>query len=57
MKIITKSDNKKRISEKYLCSLNSVSKALRFQSNSLLSRRIRHFAMNYMRSYYLPNSY
>lgn len=55
MKIITSASNKKKLMDKFCCSQNLVSTSLNFRANSLQARKLRHFAMNYMRSWYLFN--
>lgn len=56
MTIVTKTENKRQISEKLNCKIATVYCALRFDSNSRQARHIRNVAMNEFHSYYIDLS-
>lgn len=56
MTIVTKTEDKRKISEKLNCKMSTVYCALRFCSNSRQARHVRHMAMNEFKSYFIDLS-
>lgn len=50
-RIIIKPEDKEFLKRMFDCSLFTVYKAVRFENNGLVSRKIRSYAMNFMKCY------
>lgn len=52
--IVISSETRRELREKFQCSESTMTNALRFESDSLLCRKIRSYALNFCKSYFLP---